>query len=108
MRIAVVLPAPLAPRKPKTSPALHLEGDAIDGGEVAERARQVLDLDRELAHAAPRSGSLGRIRARDEAVFDGRLESARRTRRQSPFAARNARERRQRCGPAGASVRWSV
>ena len=36
MRIVLVLPAPLGPRKPNDSPGRDLEVDAVDGREVAE------------------------------------------------------------------------
>ena len=36
MLIVVVLPAPLGPRKPKTSPAATVNDDAADGLDVAE------------------------------------------------------------------------
>jgi hypothetical protein len=34
--MAVVLPAPLAPRNPKISPFMHIKADMIDGSEVTE------------------------------------------------------------------------
>ncbi len=40
MRIVLVLPAPLGPRKPKASPALHVEVDGVHGREVAEALGQ--------------------------------------------------------------------
>ena len=45
MRIVVVLPAPLGPRKPKTSPLLHLERERMHGGEVAVGSRELLEFD---------------------------------------------------------------
>ena len=45
MRIVVDLPAPLLPRKPKTSPCRDLERQAVDGDEVAEALRQIGDGD---------------------------------------------------------------
>ena len=46
MRIVVDLPAPFAPRKPKISPGADVEREVIDGGEIAEPARQAVDGDR--------------------------------------------------------------
>ena len=40
IRLSVVLPAPLGPSRPKTSPLGHLEVDVIDGGEIAEALSQ--------------------------------------------------------------------
>ena len=64
MRIVVVLPAPLGPRKPKTSPARHLEGHVGDRLAVAEPLGQVLGREDDLARrtatelAKPRSSGL--------------------------------------------------
>ena len=46
MLIVVVLPAPLGPRKPNTSPARDLEVDAAHRLDLAEGLLQVVDLDR--------------------------------------------------------------
>ena len=46
MLIVVVLPAPLGPRKPKTSPGSTVNDDAADGLDVAEGLDEVVDLDR--------------------------------------------------------------
>ena len=40
MRMVELLPAPLGPRKPKASPRLHLDVDAVDGRRVAEALDQ--------------------------------------------------------------------
>ena len=60
----VVLPAPLGPMTERSSPAPHLEVDAVDRGEAAERLGQALALEepsvvrrRRGARAASRSGS---------------------------------------------------
>ena len=45
IRIVVVLPAPFAPRKPKTSPRGDLEGQAVEGDGRAETLRDVVDLE---------------------------------------------------------------
>ena len=37
MRIVVVLPEPLGPRKPTISPARDAQGDVIDGDDAVER-----------------------------------------------------------------------
>ena len=42
MRMVVVLPAPLGPRKPSTSPGLHLEAHIVDGGERLVALGEVL------------------------------------------------------------------
>ena len=52
MRSVVVLPAPLGPSRPKTSPGLSVEADVIDGvhdsaAQIAERFRKMLDVDHE-------------------------------------------------------------
>ena len=49
MRMVEVLPAPLGPRKPKASPARHVEVDLVDGGEVAEALRQAAGADKRRA-----------------------------------------------------------
>ena len=43
MRIVVVLPAPLAPRKPKTSPGCDGERDAVERLHVAEALAEAVD-----------------------------------------------------------------
>ena len=40
MRIVVLLPEPLAPRKAKIVPGLDREVERVDGGEVAEALRE--------------------------------------------------------------------
>ena len=48
IRTIVDLPAPLGPRKPKISPSLDHEVDAVDRDEVTEAADQALRLDRRV------------------------------------------------------------
>ena len=45
MRMVVDLPAPLGPRKPKTSPLLTARAEVVDGDEIAEALDEVLDHD---------------------------------------------------------------
>ena len=45
-RTAVVLPAPLGPSRPSVSPALDLQGQVVDGGEVAVAVGEVSAVDR--------------------------------------------------------------
>ena len=45
MRSSVVLPQPDGPSRVKNSPASIAEADAVDGDEVAEAARDVLNLE---------------------------------------------------------------
>ena len=45
MRISVDLPAPFGPSRPKISPFVDVEADALDGGEVAELLDDVPDVD---------------------------------------------------------------
>ena len=49
--MAVVLPAPLGPRKPKHLAARHVEVDAVEGAHVAVRLHEALESDcRCVAH----------------------------------------------------------
>ncbi len=60
MRMVVVLPAPLGPRKPRISPLARGERDVADRGEVAVALGQVANLDhpdRFDEHAARNSAS---------------------------------------------------
>ena len=43
--MVVVLPAPLAPRKPKISPRSDRKRHMVDGREIAEADREILGLD---------------------------------------------------------------
>ena len=45
MRIVVDLPAPLGPRKPRTSPGSTREGEVVDGEQAVVVLGQVLRLD---------------------------------------------------------------
>ena len=52
MRMKVVLPLPLGPRKPKISPRAHLQIDVIDDGAVAEPLGHAAHVDGEFAQAS--------------------------------------------------------
>ena len=54
MRMVVVLPAPLGPRNPTSSPGRDLEVDVIDGQDRAVLLDEVVDPDRGIAHGASR------------------------------------------------------
>ena len=56
VRIVVVLPAPLGPRKPNTSPRLDLERDVLDAAVAAVALGQRLGLD-DRRHGAPLVGA---------------------------------------------------
>ena len=50
----VVLPAPLGPSRPKTSPRADVEVDPVDGDQVAIALDQAADLDDRIARRRPR------------------------------------------------------
>ena len=54
--IVDVLPAPFGPRKPKLSPGVDLEVDAVDGREVAEALHQPACGDERRAFSGARHG----------------------------------------------------
>ena len=85
MRMVVLLPAPLAPRKPKTSPWGTLERDIVDGHEGPEAPRQVLDVDGDRAGARARRCPGGRALGAARGAGSG---SARRPQRPSTRARR--------------------
>ena len=55
MRMVVLLPAPLGPRKPTTCPLGDVEGDVLHGGVIAVVFRQVADMDHECPSIAQRT-----------------------------------------------------
>ena len=71
-RTTVVLPAPLGPSRPSVSPAVHLQGQIVDGGEVAVAVGEVLgSRSRGVVTVASRSaaGHLGEdLQSRGQAV----------------------------------------
>ena len=62
VRMIVVLPAPLGPRKPNAHAARHLQVDAVERGALAEALGQAGRLDRQLGHS--RGGSQLHIKIR--------------------------------------------
>ena len=50
MRSVVVFPQPLGPSSEKNSPALDLERDVVDRGDIVEPLRQRLELDMSSTH----------------------------------------------------------
>ena len=60
MRMVVVLPLPLGPRKPKISPSQHAQREVLDDALAAEALAQPRDVDRRPARSplmAPRAGT---------------------------------------------------
>ncbi len=57
IRISVDLPAPFGPSRPKTSPWLHFETQAVHGNKIAEPLRQIFDFDGGMIHVFP-TGSI--------------------------------------------------
>ena len=90
MRIAVVLPAPLAPRNPNTSPARTSKVMLSTAVKPPKRRVRSRDVDRELARSC-RARAFRRAHSRDEAVFDGRRCRLDACASANPRAARNAR-----------------
>ena len=56
MRMVVVLPLPLAPRKPQISPSATCRLEAFDHLEIAETLAQSADVDGVFAHGASTDG----------------------------------------------------
>ena len=54
MRMVVVLPEPLGPRKPHTSPSRHRDIDMIDRDLAAEALGQPVHIDGEFVGASQR------------------------------------------------------
>ena len=50
IRTVVVLPAPLGPSSETTVPSLDLQGEVLDGGEVAKALRQALGVNGNFCH----------------------------------------------------------
>ena len=63
MRMVVLLPAPLGPRKPTISPARHLERDVVDRGQRAEPLGEMAGLDHAPRHPS-RAGSVAQYAPR--------------------------------------------
>ena len=74
MRMAVDLPAPFAPRKPKISPRATSKLMPSDSRKRAEPARQIADEDRRVAHQRP-SALWSRARA-SSALARARVRSS--------------------------------
>ena len=55
MRMVVVLPLPLAPRKPQIWPCRDLEVEPVDHAPRAEALAQPVDVDDELGHRPTRA-----------------------------------------------------
>ncbi len=59
--MVVVLPAPFGPRKPRHRARLDVEGEVVDGEDVAVAFAQATDFDHVAEHAPSSCGLSGRF-----------------------------------------------